>query len=432
MTNLYISFDGGKSAIKVIYQIDSGEPQYFLLPPNILELSKTEVTQCLEKHKSLSNKSENRAWIEVNDRCFIFGFLASKFYIHDSIKNKKYESAIYKILCSIGIIVDKHDLWKRKIKLSIITALPNKEFIDKTLLSSKVEALIKDFQFGGRKMSLSLKRFICCREGQGLVLIVASQKKPEWLETKKFACLNIGHYNFSGLYYDNSEPIAIDSPALGFGNLIDEIITQTSNLNRETLTSAICSVLNNPKIQIYHQPSKKIVHPNWEKQASIRFLATATDSTLFEAEIKQIADAVNSATTKFWSNRIVPWLDEILPNNLNEVFITGGAARFFEPELEDYFNCHSLWKEEGYKNWVKTGEYSTERGRNRLFTQINWNAGIEDKIQEIFNFSKTINQEQSLTNRFVDCFGLFNYLLSVVASEQASANQKSKLCTNNL
>lgn len=428
MTCIYLSVDPGKSAIKVLYQIDKKQTRYLLLPPNIVELPKQQINNFLESNKSLFNKPENRAWIEVNNKYFAVGFLATQFYVHDQIKKKKYESAIYKILCTIGIIVDKHDLWEQEINVSIITALPTKEFNDKTSLTNQIKALITDFQFGGRQMSLNLelKHFICCREGQGLAMTVATQRKQDWLETQNFACLNIGHYNLSALCYKSGEPIFAASPPLGFANLVDQIIALTSNLDRKVVTDAIWKILSNEHSQTYSQSIKKIAHPNWEEQASIRSLATATDSTLKKAEIKQIADAINNVTEDFWSNRIVPWLNEVASVPLNEVFITGGAASFFEPELEDYFSCYSKFKEEGYNKWVKTGEYRREYSNNRRFVQITWNAGIEEEIQKILKFNKAENQAQSLTNRFLDCFGLFNYLLYEVSLEQRLATKKSQ------
>lgn len=91
------------------------------------------------------------------------------------------------------------------------------------------------------------------------------------------------------------------------------------------------------------------------------------------------------------------------------MIVSGGGARFLQPELEAYFNCEPVYEgNKDSKYGDHTGEYSI-RNFDDHFTPIIWGAGLQSTVMTTFDLGR---DKQSLSYRLVDAYGLFDQLLS--------------------
>ncbi|QEI44278.1 hypothetical protein BMF77_pb00026 (plasmid) [Dolichospermum sp. UHCC 0315A] len=146
----------------------------------------------------------------------------------------------------------------------------------------------------------------------------------------------------------------------------------------------------------------------------MRPLASAKDTNLRTREIRDIAQAIERATAEY-GDKLERWLNRLLPTKLDEVIIGGGAAYHLEPELEIYFNCEVTTSYESGSSWgsqkkVRGSSYE-RRNQSKNFTPMIWGAGIAEIVKKTFDLDKAIDGEQCLSQRLIDCFGMFDYLL---------------------
>jgi hypothetical protein len=138
------------------------------------------------------------------------------------------------------------------------------------------------------------------------------------------------------------------------------------------------------------------------------------DTNLRTREIRDIAQAIERATAEY-GDKLERWLNRLLPTKLDEVIIGGGAAYHLEPELEIYFNCEVTTSYESGSSWgsqkkVRGSSYE-RRNQSKNFTPMIWGAGIAEIVKKTFDLDKAIDGEQCLSQRLIDCFGMFDYLL---------------------
>lgn len=160
-------------------------------------------------------------------------------------------------------------------------------------------------------------------------------------------------------------------------------------------------------------------HPSWENLKSIQSLATARDPHLKKSEIASISIAIEKATEQYWS-KLLKWMNQAFEDAMDNVIISGGGARFLQPELETHFNCEPIYKDRDSKPKIHTGEYRARNYENHS-TLIIWGAGLQSKVKTTFDLE---NDKQSLSYRLVDAYGLFNQLLSK-NSRSSSKNKKN-------
>ena len=126
MTKINLSVDTGYSDTKVSYQI-AGENQirYFLMSPKVTNITQTKLDNYREQKVWLGCPTpERQAWLELSDEKIIaVGSLVDEFdsiYSRAQPERPKYETALYKVLVAIGVVIQKHQLSNRaKIKLNL-------------------------------------------------------------------------------------------------------------------------------------------------------------------------------------------------------------------------------------------------------------------------------------------------------------------------
>ena len=420
--HLYISIDTGGSQTKIIYQFHTWEkPSYLLMPPGVEQISTEQLKRYQETLGWVGHPTaEQQAWLEWEDSIYVVGEFASKFAPQDRIKERKYENALYKVLAAIGVILDKCKVVSKK-KLNIYLALvfPWNEYNDRNRFSEQLKLMFKSFKFRGESRKLSLSHFLCRPEGGGLAAIRIKQQGIEWLQSRNLAVLMFGHRNVSLIYLEKGTLKYGDSPLLGFSLMLDEVCSRVSGLEREQLASAIFKGIYEAESDIY--TTYRTLHPKWINLKSIKALVTANNPTLREGELRDIAKSIEVTTLNYWET-LKKWLDKNLPTLPNEVIIGGGAATFIEPELEAYFNCSNSSRDIKGR---RPPQYKWEDSK-RPHSDMFWATDIEKQIEQIFNLRYTHN-EQYLTQRLIDSFGMLDQLKETIAEiHKAEINNAKK------
>ena len=417
MPKLFLCVDPGGSQTKIIYQLTKDKkPRYLLMPPEVEQIKESNLKRYLEKESSMSNPSAIRqAYLEVKDRTFVVGYFASKFDPEDRLQEIKYENALYKTLAAVGVIAEQSQLNPKKISLQLAVLLPWNEYEDRAKFYNKLKEYLSNFVFRGQSFSVQLDKFICRPEGGGLAAIHTRKKGSDWQQDKKLSILMFGHRNITALCFEYGE-LTGDSPLIGFSKFLDNVISRTSGLDRDRIASAIFKGLESDLTDIYYYSdyAKHTSYPDWNDLDAIKELANAKDEDLQQQEIKEVCQAIEAATSEYWTT-VSKWLTRVFPADLDSVVISGGASRFLEPDLEKHFNCEHEYKYEG-------GSYSRDRYRrlesyrsddpDKHFTPMVWGAGFTKEIEDILALSGKSEAENSLSYRLVDAYGLFDLLIS--------------------
>lgn len=431
MTDIYICVDCGGSNTKIIYQTASMDsPTYLLMPPEVEQISAEKLKNYQERSGWLGNPApEQQAWLEVNSKVFGVGAFAAKFDPEDRIGELKYENALYKVLAAIGVIVQKCKLSARKqLKVQLAILLPWNEYSDRQRFQKQISKWLADYSFRGQTIKATVQNFLCRPEGGGLAASWIRLKGIDWLQSRRLGVVMIGHRNTTALYFDHGELKSGDSPLIGFSTLLDNVIERTSGLTRESLATAIFKGIRSASDEIYaisgHGIYERVEtkHPTWGKLEAIKALASAKDATLREEEASDIAKALKIATDEY-AEKITKWLDKVFPDPLDAVIISGGAAQFLEPELEQYFNCEPETTRERYTDKKIRAEGYKARDYQKHFTPIVWSAGIGQIVEKTFDLRTREHEEKAIKFRLVDAYGLFDYM---VAKDKEAAKNAQK------
>lgn len=429
MTDLFLCVDPGASQTKIIYQLSSeNSPHYLLMPPQIESISQAAMDSYFNSIGWIGNPAPvQQAWLKVNDEIFVLGEFADQFDPEDRIKELKYENALYKVLAVIGLIQEQHNLnSKKKLSIQLALLLPANEYSDRQLFQDRLELLLSRFSFRNTTIKAKLERFSCRPEGAGLASIAIVRQSADWLRKRQLGILMFGHRNVTILYFDHGFMRVSVSPLIGFSNFLDSVIEAKSGLNRNSLTEALFTALDNEHNLIGTREDRSgngpmeisfTQHPDWKEIESIKDLATAKDLILRQQEIEVITNAIENATEQYWS-KLSKKLSKILPKNLDVVIVSGGASRFLKPEIEEYFNCQpcinkSVSQSSYYDCCFDTRHYDCFT-YEKPSTPIIWGSGLQWKISQTFNLE---NSQQSLSYRLIDAYGLFSYLLATSKSK---------------
>ena len=429
MTDIYLSVDVGGSQTKIIYQLaGSPKPNYLLMPPAVEEITKPKLDNYMARLGWIGSPSpDQQLWVEWNERVVVLGDFASEFDPQDRIKELKYENALWKVLGAIGLIVETSNIKvspKKPLKVELALLLPWNEYSDRRKFEEQLRVMLAGFGVRNTALKVNLQRFLCRPEGGGLAAVRIKQQGIDWLRSKQLGVLMFGHRNTTALYFDRGQLKLGDSPLLGFANMLDMVIEMTSGLDRERLALAIFQARYAVLDEIYNPNYSHTRRPNWSTCAAIIALASAKDSNLRDKEVQDIDKAISVATAEYW-DKLQRWMSRVLPAQLDEVIIGGGAAYHVELELEKYFNCEpkietqSSLSRDSYGSGgtkIRTSGYKS-KNYNKHFTRMIWGSGISEQVKQTFNLEKKQFGEQCTSSRLVDCFGLFDYLVGLESKE---------------
>ena len=91
-------------------------------------------------------------------------------------------------------------------------------------------------------------------------------------------------------------------------------------------------------------------------------------------------------------------MERVVPDNLDEVIVSGGAALMLEPKLTHYFS---------------------EGNRERPFDgELVWDAELHESMGEAFNWRYQYHADKAhQIARFADAYGLFDQMLSAAGAK---------------
>ncbi len=437
MINVYVCVDCGGSGTKIVYCTSAIEkPRYVLMSPHIESISKNKLENYFDYRGWVGSPlPEQQAWLEWKEQTFVVGAMAAKFEPEDRLFEVKYENALYKVMAAIGVIVEQQQIKiEKSLNVELAVLLPWNEYSDRHRFKKKLSTMLRSYKFRGQPIKVKLSRTIVRPEGGGLVCASILKNGLDWFRSGRIGVLMFGHRNLTALLFENGELISGDSPMIGFSYFLDRVIELTSGLDRERLASAICSGINAPDFPTYCVDREGgfgyTIYPRWEELDTIKALVNARDESLRAQELEDLVAALNEATNDY-SQKINRWLTKSFTETVDEALVSGGAARFVEPELEQFFGCRPVveqakeYNPETFCNeWVyvkeRTGEYVGVEGGH--FTPITWDAGIASSLSETFNLFDAQSSSNLLSSRLVDAFGLFEYL---IGKERVSDTRES-------
>ena len=440
MTDLFLCVDPGASQTKIIYQLKGeNSPHYLLMSPDVEPIDQSALDFYFASTGWLGHPTPvQQAWLHVNDGVYVVGEFADKFDPSDRLKELKYENALYKVLAAIGVIRERHGLSsKKKLVLQLALLLPANEYNDRERFKERLKLFLARFSFRDTVLKVKLERFLCRPEGGGLASIAVIRNGADWLQQRKLGVLMLGHRNVSALYFEYGSMKTLDSPLIGFSSFLDSVVAMTSGLDRNSLADALFAAIdaagssvNNYRYRDSYRYEGRInytKHPNWGDYYSVKNLATAKDPTLRQQEIEAIVSAIESATEQYWS-KLNKWLGKIFPEDLEIVVVSGGASRFLEPEIEEYFNCQPMGRKRDknkasyYDRCFEPNEYQDLDSEYHM-TPVVWSGGLQKRINSTFGLTNTSG---SLSYRLIDAYGLFDYLLGKNSLNNSASKSKSK------
>lgn len=330
---LRLGFDPGRSATKVIYQIDQCPVQLMLMEPEVIALP-TDLVQEDETNRfnSATLLPEKRAWVQLRGdaNCHLVGWLAREYQAFPRFDQLKYEEAVVKFLAVVGVITQRESL-PDKFAVEAAVLLPYNEFKNHHRLKDQIERTLKNYQFRGQRLKASLDRFFCSPEGGGLAWELINAQGEEWFYQKTVCVLMLGHGNMSCLTFrhGNIDPSHSQTNRLGFVHLLDRVAIRSAGLDRDAIAETIFAIGGEADAN----------HP------LVRTLVRATHDENIEPEVLELCQAIQLARTEYWT-LTKNWIDSILPSSLDALVIGGGNAQYLKAELSTYLSwADPMWSQ---------------------------------------------------------------------------------------
>ena len=437
MVDLYVSADFGGSSTKIIYQHSSwSHPQHLFMSPLIEETSSQKLNQYWERKSWVGTIGEplpeQEAWLEWQEQTIVVGEFTKEFLPDpDQIFELKYESAVWKLVAALGIIVQKHSLKspsKKKLSVAVGALLPYDEYTDRKIFSEFVSKVLKNYRFRGQTLRFEAQVY-CRPEGGGLLAWYVMHKGIDYIRQRRLGVLMLGHRNATLIRFENGELKDGDSPKIGFyADMLQRVCQLKSGLDEDSLATALFRALreqvtrrsSHKDYSSYEEPTfYRSEFPRWRSLKAIQALATAKTPELQAQEVANTETAIQTAIEEYWQ-KVAKWLNKKLPrrfDELDEVLVSGGSAYFCEPQLEEYFNCQP------------EGPFSIDkyqpRNKREDFVPLIWSEPLIHKARRTFDPCTEQTSEQMLALRMVDVHGFFEYVVDKAQTQKSKSSGSS-------
>ncbi len=419
MIDSYICIDTGNSGTKIVYSFPETNKIHSLFMSSALALVSSERMENQLKRSNWigSSQLEQQAWIKNGDELVAVGGLAERFSPADRRREPKYENALYKVLAAIGVIVEAHQLSKRKqFKIQLGLLLPWDEYTDQKRLIAELTRLSSGYEFRGRQIRVKISSCICYPEGGGIMMSRTTEKGGSWLKKQRLGILMLGDRNCTALYFESGIIKAGASPLIGFSFLLDKIIENSPCLlTREKLSSAIFRGIHLAKM--WTTQSDKSGRPLWQKIPSIQDLATARNENLKLAEIEDIDRAITMWGVE-WEEKLLNLIQQVFPEQLTELNVGGGSLPFFTPFIKEHFNYD-------FTPCINSNPSPLDFGKD--YTRVVDSAGMTNEVAEALQFRSITDIESAYPSRFADVFCLIKGEIAQGEKRKAAASAKKKV-----
>ncbi|MEL7523327.1 MAG: hypothetical protein AAGJ80_17205, partial [Cyanobacteria bacterium J06553_1] len=221
---------------------------------------------------------------------------------------------------------------------------------------------------------------------------------------QRLVVLLFGHRNTSALFFEQGQFKQGDSPLYGFSQMIDLLVARYSVLDRQALLLALVKAMQKAKQELesknrmlaasHWNRGNDLRYPLWSNTQAINALVSVRDDALRSAELQALSRAITAALDEYWE-KLEGWIKRVVPDELDEVIVSGGAALMMEPKLVHHFS---------------------DSNRARPFDgELVWDAELKEAMEETFNW-KFSNDAHSVA-RFADAYGLFDQMLASVGAK---------------
>lgn len=364
------ALDFGGSATKVIYENTDGEVKSLVMEPEVATVP-VESIKNYGKNSLGWTEPENRAWIYLPKTPVVqvVGYLAKdRYYANAGLEELKYERGVYKTLTAVWAIKEKLQLPPR-LQVALAVLLPPGEFEDKEQFEAVLRNTLLNYLTPTGQMNVELAMFRCLPEGAGIYLM-HEKKVGAALKQRVCALTMIGYRNASVLISNRGMVKEGKTSDLGMVRMVEKVVAATSGQTLERLTPAIAAAGADIDQRILRQLTRSKTQ---EGQAS---------------EIQKLENAIASARAEYTA-MLTSWLDNVLPNSVDEIVFCGGTADYLMKELNEHYPR----------------------------TPLSWNASIE--IPASVDVS-------GLGSRLCDVYSLFLYFHGVVEAQLGTLPKSGK------
>lgn len=361
--------DFGGLSTRVLYQkLHKSQPNSLIMESQVGPVSQ-DTANAYTLPNLNSTAPENITWVAINNDCRAVGYLAaSQFNAHIGLNGLKYSSALYKALAALWVISRKLDLG-HQFSIAIAVFLPPGEFNDSKQFFELLSRAAASFETPTGRFSVKLDKTQALQEGGG-ISIVHNSKLGAAFKTRVTAFAMVGFRNASLVVAARGAVGKGKTSDLGMVRMVELIQERTSNYDMARLAEAIAI-----SGERYNRPYFYRIARNRDEAAR-------------EREVDELIAAVKQSRSDY-VRMLTHWLDEVLPQDTNEIVFCGGTAEYLKSELRSHYSRYAQ----------------------------SWHAGI------------TVPPEldpNGLGHRLADAYGLFVYFTSQFEQLQSKDEQTTE------
>lgn len=366
MPHVTLACDFGSSLSRSIYSLESPSPRpdLLLIEPNATNVPFSAL-QNYERYAISTVAPETAAWVSFGDKHWALGHLArTHFHAVHCLESLKIDSAVPLTLAMVGAIAERRRL-PAKFSIALGILLPWSEYTDRERFEVAISTALGSFSFRGTDLQVTVEKFTCLPEGAGLFargrVAISPGARIVNPKERSIAVLSLGYRNASILYVDRGDLAWGVTEDFGFARAIQKVQTFSSGQQRpEKLLSVICRTL---------RPSRK----------TLSALVRTTVPELRERELDALVKAVTDAREEYVAI-LTHWLRQKLPPGLDEILVSGGTARYIQPELGRFLKIHAP------------------------HTHVNWCDSLDERVVKTFGRPLIGN---ALISRLCDLYAFF-------------------------
>lgn len=371
--SIRLAIDFGSSLTKAIYQVSTRKRKKLLImSPSVSKVSILELER-QEGAIQLDKPLEHSSWLSTRFQsaaeAIAVGSLAEQFGRSTSMKQLKYENAVYKVLSAIGVIVNREQLFGEAVHVHLMTLLPYGEYGNRDHLNSVLGQTMRRFSFQGCEVEAILDFFMSVPEASGLFELQHSGA----FEYGKSMALMFGHRNMSGVVFDRGQLVRCESYStdLGFHHLLTAINERSPVRSLSGLTRLLYGLdVSSDSIPF--------------SSSSLEDLCLSLEPHNRETEKRLLRLAIGEESKIYW-NKLQTHISSHWPSGVESLMIGGGAAEFSSVALRsDIPTVEHYWAKEHQAGLVR------ELGLDRL--------------------SCGSSVQSSLAMRLLDVYGAYKYL----------------------
>jgi hypothetical protein len=307
---LYLGCDDGSSAFKSIGSSGEGLVTIVMSSGVIEQRSET-----LDRYRQQTGDLTARSFVGVDGEYFAVGKLATRLGATQPLKPLKSETIVYKILGMVSMMAQRLN-FGTNFDLSLGCLLPPGEFRDRERIESTLITALADFDTPIGVFNVRLVECNFYPEGTGIAHLLQADNRES---PGTAIVLMAGHRNLSFYTTEAHQTIGLGTSDLGFNHWVKAVQAVTYNYDLANLSSTIASY--------------------WLKQQDPKQLESILRNTvesLRAGESQALVREIGLAHDNY-CNLIFDWLDEQLPDQIDELMIAGGAGDVLQAEIIEYF-----------------------------------------------------------------------------------------------